>query len=81
MRLAPLAILAVLAGLLAAAPIAAAAMAADNAPGADVGCYSVYTRNDVGQLTVIRRTSCSVPEFYWCPTPGAPPYDCDPLIS
>lgn len=44
-------------------------------------CYMVYTRTDVGQLTVIRRTSCSVPEFYWCPYQGAPLYQCEPLVG
>lgn len=35
-------------------------------------CYPVYTRNDVGTVSVVRRTSCSVPEVYRCPYEGAP---------
>ncbi len=39
-------------------------------------CYMVYTRNDVGTYSVVRRTSCSVPEVYECPYEGAPISQC-----
>ena len=64
--------------LLASLALAAPAAAAASTDAA--GCYYIYTRNDVGQLTVIRRSSCSPPEPYWCPYPGAPLQDCDPLL-
>ncbi len=44
-------------------------------------CYYIYTREDVGQLTVIRRSSCAAPEPYWCPYEGAPLNECDRLIG
>lgn len=67
--------------LLAALAPSATAAAATGASGAVDGCYMVYTRYDVGQLTVIRRTSCSPPEPYWCPYPGAPLQDCEGLLG
>lgn len=45
------------------------------------GCYMVYTRNDVGEYSVVRRTSCSPPEVYHCPYEGAPIGQCDPLLK
>lgn len=48
-------------------------------PGLD--CYMVYTRNDIGTISVVRRTSCSVPEVYQCPYEGAPISSCQPLLT
>jgi hypothetical protein len=67
--------------LAAAALLPTTAAAATPSVEAADGCYMVYTRYDVGQLTVIRRTSCSPPEPYWCPYPGAPLRDCDGLLG
>jgi hypothetical protein len=45
------------------------------------GCYMVYTRTDVGTYSVVRRTSCSPPEFYSCPYQGAPIDQCRGLLE
>lgn len=45
------------------------------------GCYMVYTRTDVGTISVVRRTSCSAPEAYRCPYEGAPIERCEPLLG
>jgi hypothetical protein len=37
-----------------------------------LSCYMVYTRNDVREYSIVRRTSCSPPEVYQCPYEGAP---------
>lgn len=44
-------------------------------------CYYIYTRSDVGPLTVVRRSSCAPPEPYWCPYQGAPLSECDRLVG
>ena len=44
-------------------------------------CYMVYTRNDVGTVSVVRRTSCSPPEVYQCPYEGAPIDRCEPVLQ
>lgn len=51
------------------------------AEGPSVDCYMVYTRHDVGQYSIVRRTSCSVPEVYRCPYQGAPISSCDNLLT
>ena len=43
-------------------------------------CMDVYSRTDVGQLSIVRRDSCHV-EFYWCPVQGAPISECDTLVQ
>jgi hypothetical protein len=57
---------------------------ADAAASADssmAACYYVYQRYDAGPLTVVRTSSCAVPEFYKCPYEGAPIEDCSPLLE
>jgi hypothetical protein len=46
----------------------------------DPQCMPVYSRTDVGQLSIVRRDSCHA-EYYWCPYEGAPVTECDPLIG
>ena len=46
----------------------------------DPQCMPVYSRTDVGQLSIVRKDSCSA-EFYWCPSEGAPISECDYLIQ
>ena len=45
-----------------------------------VQCMPVYSRTDVGQLSIVRPDSCSA-YYYWCPYEGAPISECDPLIQ
>ena len=45
-----------------------------------VQCMPVYSRTDVGQLSIVRPDSCSA-YLYWCPSEGAPLSECDPLIQ
>ena len=44
-------------------------------------CYMVYTRTDVGEYSIVRRTSCSPPEVYHCPYEGAPIEQCDSALE
>ena len=46
----------------------------------DPDCMPVYSRTDVGQLSIVRKDSCSA-ELYWCPSEGAPISECDYLIQ
>ena len=46
----------------------------------DPQCMPVYSRTDVGQLSIVRRDSCHA-EYYWCPYEGAPVSECDTLIG
>lgn len=48
---------------------------------ADVQCMDVYSRTDVGTLSIVRRNSCAAPEFYQCPSPGAPLSSCHGLLE
>lgn len=52
-------------------------------PSASAGpdCYPVYSRTDVGTYSVVRRTSCSAPEVYSCPSEGAPIDQCDNVLT
>lgn len=54
---------------------------AASAAGPDVQCMDVYTRYDVGTVSVVRRDSCAPPEVYDCPYEGAPISSCDPLLE
>ena len=46
-----------------------------------LACYMVYTRTDVGQYSIVRRTSCSPPEVYHCPYEGAPIDRCESALN
>lgn len=54
---------------------------AASAAGPGVQCMDVYTRYDVHTISIVRRDSCAPPEFYQCPTPGAPISSCTPLLE
>ena len=43
-------------------------------------CMPVYSRTDVGQLSIVRPDSCHA-YYYWCPYEGAPVSECDPLLG
>jgi hypothetical protein len=48
---------------------------------ADPQCYPVYSRTDIGTYSIVRRSSCSVPEVYSCPYEGAPIDQCDNVLG
>ena len=64
-----------------APPCQEASLLEASASASTLSCYMVYTRNDVGQYSVVRRTSCSPPEAYHCPYQGAPIEQCDPVTD
>jgi len=55
--------------------------AQENSASAGVACMPVYSRTDVGTYSVVRRDSCSPPQVYECPYPGAPISSCQDLLQ
>lgn len=57
-----------------------ASVPADARPIDEPQCMPVYSRTDVGQLSIVRPDSCHA-SYYWCPYEGAPVSECDPLLG
>jgi hypothetical protein len=51
------------------------------ASSASVDCFPVYSRTDVGTISIVRRNSCSPPEVYQCPYEGAPLDQCTNVLE